>query len=107
MYGVYKIPEFVISDDNNNSIHIKNFHFILADARKKGIDILLSGGVFYNTKFVITPRIDKDGKVSRMCMIETKDERVTLVVEERTKDGNVWGYPGLSLDISGDIQENG
>ena len=97
---VYIIPTFVLVDNNNEKLIVKNLYCIISDAEMDNIDILLSGNVFFNTSLTITPN-KIDDNPQRVIRVDTlRDNRHFLFMEPaKDKSDKIIGYPAFLRKI--------
>lgn len=93
---LYIIPEFILTDDNNKKLIIENLYCLFSKGRIKGINILLSGEIFLNTKMTIS-FVKKDDKPRRMWYIDTfgKDKNILQMKMHQDLEGKLVGFPAF------------
>lgn len=93
--SIYVIPEFILTDNAKNTLHIRDFYCSIVDINMSKIDILLSGDVFYNTKISVTPKRDKETKEAyRAFLVNTFGKKRNTLFMQKQVSNNGLSYIG-------------
>ena len=98
--ALYIIPEFRLTDKDDQTIFIRNLYCSISDVGFDNFDILLSGNAFYNAGLTITPYKDKE-KPYRIIRIDTFDDGRDTFIMRQVKDvnGKIIAYPACLKEM--------
>lgn len=81
-HDVYIIPEFVLTDKDNNKLYIKNLYCCIENITMPHIDILLSSSIFFNADVIIKPiKMNTPESTYRAFIVDTYDNRDSLIMQ--------------------------